>query len=83
MIQTAFFLQAALNMAMRVIAYTVKDQGILVVNICPGWVKTDMGSELAHLEVEESISSMLKTFPLLNESNHAALLDRNGKTVPF
>ncbi|GFY52168.1 c-factor [Trichonephila inaurata madagascariensis] len=75
--------KAALNMAMRVIANTVKDQGILVVNICPGWVKTDMGSERAHLEVEESINSMLKTFSLLNESHHAALLDRNGKTVPF
>ncbi|GFT14313.1 c-factor [Nephila pilipes] len=71
--------KAALNMAMRAIACTVKDQGILVVNITPGWVKTDMGSERAQLEVADSVSTMLRTFPLLNESHHGAFLDRNGK----
>ncbi|GFR23950.1 uncharacterized protein TNCT_441681 [Trichonephila clavata] len=75
--------KAALNMAMRVVALTVKERGILVVNMCPGWVKTDMGSERAELEVTESISSILKTLSQLNESQHGAFLDRNGKTIPF
>ncbi|GFS60262.1 c-factor [Trichonephila inaurata madagascariensis] len=42
--------KAALNMAMRVVALTVKEKGVLVVNMCPGWVKTDMGSERAEIE---------------------------------
>ncbi|GFR18843.1 uncharacterized protein TNCT_284321 [Trichonephila clavata] len=75
--------KAALNMAMRVVALTVKGTGILVVNMCPGWVKTDMGTERAYLELTESISSMLKTLPQLNESHHGTFLDRNGKTIPF
>ncbi|GBM19233.1 C-factor [Araneus ventricosus] len=75
--------KTALNMAMRVIAFTVKDQGILIVNMCPGWVKTDMGSQEAQLTTEESISAMLKTLSQLNESHHGTFLDRNGKTILF
>ncbi|GBL99083.1 C-factor [Araneus ventricosus] len=75
--------KAALNMAMRVAAMTIQDQGILIVNICPGWVKTDMGSNKADLEVEESISSMLGVLSQLNESHHGAFLDRDGTPMPF
>ncbi|GFS78785.1 c-factor [Nephila pilipes] len=75
--------KAALNMAMRVVALTVKDQGVLVVNMCPGWVKTDMGTESADLEASESISAMMKTLSQLDESHHGAFLDRNGKTIHF
>ncbi|XP_055953219.1 C-factor-like [Argiope bruennichi] len=75
--------KTALNMAMRVIALTIKGQGILVVNMCPGWVKTDMGTDQATLEPSESISAMLKTFSNLNESHHGTFLDRNGNSIPF
>ncbi|KAF8771283.1 C-factor-like [Argiope bruennichi] len=75
--------KASLNMAMKVVALTVKDQGILVVNMCPGWVKTDMGTDFAQLTLSESISSILKTLPQLNESHHGAFLDRNGKVIPY
>ncbi|CAL1296321.1 unnamed protein product [Larinioides sclopetarius] len=75
--------KTALNMAMRVAALTIKDQDVLVVNMCPGWVKTDMGSDQAMLEPSESISSMLNTFPNLNESHHGTFLDRNGKTILY
>ncbi|GIX78892.1 uncharacterized protein CEXT_500491 [Caerostris extrusa] len=75
--------KAALNMAMQVIARTVKDQGILVVNICPGWVKTDMGTSQAMLEVTESISAIIETLKRLNETHHGSFLDRNGNVIPF
>ncbi|GFS88353.1 c-factor [Nephila pilipes] len=76
--------KAALNMAMRVIAANVKDKGILIVNMCPGWVKTDMGGrELAQLEPHESIANMLKTLPTLNESHQGTYLDRLGNPIPF
>ncbi|GFS93666.1 uncharacterized protein NPIL_176161 [Nephila pilipes] len=75
--------KAALNMAMKVVALTVKEKGVLVVNMCPGWVKTDMGSERADLEVTDSISTMLKTLSQLDESHHGAFLDRKGETIPF
>ncbi|CAL1294619.1 unnamed protein product [Larinioides sclopetarius] len=75
--------KAALNMAMKVVALTLIGQGILVVNMCPGWVKTDMGTDQAQLTLSESISAMLKTLFQLNESHHGAFLDRNGKPIPY
>ncbi|GFW53220.1 uncharacterized oxidoreductase C663.06c [Trichonephila clavipes] len=76
--------KAALNIIMRSIAATIKDKGILVVNMCPGWVKTDMGGrDLAQLEPHESITTMLQTLPTLNESHHGAYMDRLGTPIPF
>ncbi|GFW53233.1 c-factor [Trichonephila clavipes] len=76
--------KAALNMAMRIIAANVKDKGILVVNMCPGWVKTDMGGkDRAELEPHESIANMLQTLPTLSESHHGTYMDRLGKPIPF
>ncbi|CAL1296314.1 unnamed protein product [Larinioides sclopetarius] len=75
--------KAALNMAMKVISLTIKDQGVLVVNMCPGWVKTDLGSAAAELEVSESVSAMMNTLSRLNESHHGTFIDRNGKTIPY
>ncbi|GBM11982.1 C-factor [Araneus ventricosus] len=75
--------KAALNMAMRIISITIKDQGILIVSMCPGWVKTDMGSDRAALTVEESVSAMLKTLSQLNEEHHGTFMDRNGVIAEF
>ncbi|CAL1300394.1 unnamed protein product, partial [Larinioides sclopetarius] len=76
--------KAALNMVMRVAAAKVKDKGILIVMMCPGWVKTDMGGrEQAVLEPEESIADMLKSFSTLNESHHGTYMDRLATPYPF
>ncbi|GBM26210.1 putative oxidoreductase C663.06c [Araneus ventricosus] len=75
--------KAALNMAMKVISLTIKDQGILVVNMCPGWVKTDLGSAAAELEIPESVSAMMNTLSRLNESHYGTFMDRNGETIPY
>ncbi|XP_055952669.1 C-factor-like [Argiope bruennichi] len=75
--------KAALNMAMRVIATSVKDKGILVILMCPGWVRTPMGTQKAVLEPEESIGTMIKTLPKLNESHHGVFIDRTGNPYPY
>ncbi|GBM26205.1 C-factor [Araneus ventricosus] len=75
--------KAALNMAMRVVALTVKDQGVLIANMCPGWVKTDMGTEDGILELPESVSAMMETLSRLDESHHGTFVNRNGETIPF
>ncbi|GIY63239.1 c-factor [Caerostris darwini] len=75
--------KTALNMAMRVAALSVKDHGILVVNMCPGWVKTDMGTDRAMIEVSESVSDMMKMLPQLNVTHQGAFLDRHGNTIPY
>lgn len=75
--------KAGLNMSGRIIAACVKDQGILVVNMCPGWVKTDMGSDRADLEVNESVSAMMNTLPKLDETHHGQFMDRDGKLYEY
>ena len=39
--------KAALNMYTRTLAFRLKDKGIVVSSIDPGWVKTDMGMSVA------------------------------------
>ncbi|KFM72224.1 putative oxidoreductase, partial [Stegodyphus mimosarum] len=75
--------KAGLNMAMRCFAANVKDKGILIVMMCPGWVKTDMGSERGEITVEESISAMLQTLPKLNDTHQGLYMDRFGNGYPF
>ncbi|KAG8198300.1 hypothetical protein JTE90_021554 [Oedothorax gibbosus] len=75
--------KAAVNMAMRIVSRAMKKDGVLNVQICPGWVKTDMGSPAAEIEVPDSIAAMLKTMLTLNENNQGDFLDRNGVPIPF
>ncbi|KAG8192027.1 hypothetical protein JTE90_001752 [Oedothorax gibbosus] len=75
--------KAALNMAMRIIAFQYKDQGILVVQMCPGWVKTDLGTDRGLLEVEDSVASILNTLPTLDESHNGAFINNKGEPIPF
>lgn len=39
--------KAALNMYTRTLAFRLKDQGIIVSSFDPGWVKTEMGYDVA------------------------------------
>ncbi|XP_042906867.1 C-signal [Parasteatoda tepidariorum] len=76
--------KAAFNMAMRVSSLPLKEKGILIVIMCPGWVKTDMGNrDMAELTPEESISAMIKTIESVTEKDHGTFVDRFGKTIPF
>ena len=39
--------KAALNMYTRTLAFRLSDKGIIVSSLDPGWVKTDMGNDVA------------------------------------
>ncbi|HVS28845.1 MAG TPA: SDR family oxidoreductase [Solirubrobacteraceae bacterium] len=57
--------KTALNALTRILAAELADSGILVNSACPGWVRTDMGSEYARLSVEEGADTpvWLATLP--------------------
>jgi NAD(P)-dependent dehydrogenase (short-subunit alcohol dehydrogenase family) len=57
--------KAALNASTRVLSEELKDDNIKVNALCPGWVRTDMGGENAHLSPQQGVDTTvyLSTLP--------------------
>ena len=72
--------KAALNQFTRALAAELKTEGIVVVPITPGWVKTDMGGSKAELSAEESAVSLVRTIRKLGLKQTGQFLDRHGRT---
>lgn len=53
--------KAALNMYTRTLALELKDRGITVSSVHPGWTKTDMGGEEAELTPKQAADGIYKT----------------------
>lgn len=75
--------KAALNMVSRTLAWNVRDRGIAVVMIDPGWVKTDMGGPGAHLEPEESARGLLRVIDGLTLDDTGRFLRYDGSEMPW
>ncbi len=65
--------KAALNALTIQLANTVRDDGILVNSVCPGWVRTRMGGDGAPCTPEQGASGIV----------WAAMLDDPGMTAKF
>ncbi|MCL9683952.1 SDR family oxidoreductase [Legionella maioricensis] len=68
--------KAALNCTMRSFAIDVKDKGIHVMLMHPGWVKTDMGGPDALVDVQTSVAGMLEQAEKELFNSHAEKLHR-------
>lgn len=75
--------KAAVNKLMRGLAAELKPQGVPVLIVHPGWVKTDMGGEGAHLSPEESAAQMLKLIDKLDLSSTGKFLAWNGRELAW
>ncbi|WZH40711.1 short-chain dehydrogenase/reductase SDR [Fusarium acuminatum] len=51
--------KAALNMLTVQYAHELESEHFTVLAVCPGWVKTDLGSEAAHISVEQSVKGLV------------------------
>ncbi|GMR30632.1 hypothetical protein PMAYCL1PPCAC_00827 [Pristionchus mayeri] len=69
--------KAALNMYTKTIGTEWKADGIRATAICPGWVKTEMGTDDAELTVEQSTSSIVSTIFKLGEANSGLFYNHN------
>lgn len=69
--------KAALNMAVAAAQHDYPD--VIMVALCPGWVRTDMGGAGAPLPVEDSVAAMRRTLAGLSAKHRGAFLHHDGR----
>lgn len=75
--------KASLNMLARGFAATAaKDRKITVLNLHPGWVRTDMGGPAAPLSVEDSVRGLADVLETRRSAKHL-YLDYQGHEIPW
>jgi len=75
--------KTGLNMAMKSLSVDLKDTGILIMAMHPGWVKTRMGGPNALIDTETCVSTMIETLQGLTEKDHGTLLRYNNTSIPW
>jgi len=73
----------ALNKFAQCLAEELKPQGIVVIALHPGWVRTDMGGPNAPLSVQESVSGIIATLDALTLGDTGGFVDYQGERVPW
>ena len=71
--------KAALNKALQTLAEDVKDDGIIVCPVHPGWVRTDMGGAQADIEVDESARGIMALAERLSMADSGKFFKWNGE----
>ncbi|ATQ68056.1 MULTISPECIES: SDR family oxidoreductase [Methylosinus] len=75
--------KAALNKIAQGLAHDLERDGIIVVALNPGWVRTDMGGRNAELSVEESASGIVATIDALTPGDSGRFVDYRGEDTPW
>ena len=75
--------KAALNMAWHVLANEVRDQGVTLAVIHPGWVQTDMGGPGATIDAPTSVSGMVAVIDGLGIGQSGGFYRYDGREIPW
>src|SRR5512139_1135092 len=75
--------KASLNMLARGFAATAgKEKNLVVLNLHPGWVRTDMGGPQAPVGVEDSVRGLVDELETRRNSGHW-YVDYQGRELPW
>ena len=74
--------KTALNAVTRQLAAALKDKGISVNSVCPGWVRTDMGGPNAPRSVEEGAAGIV-WLATGAPNDFTGNVVRDGKVIPW
>jgi NAD(P)-dependent dehydrogenase (short-subunit alcohol dehydrogenase family) len=75
--------KAALNMLTRALAFDLRSDGIVVLAMHPGWVRTDMGGSGAPVAPAESAQGIQRVADGLTMSDSGAFYTYQGREVPW
>jgi NAD(P)-dependent dehydrogenase (short-subunit alcohol dehydrogenase family) len=75
--------KAGVNAITKSLALDLRDRGIIVVALSPGWVRTDMGGPDAELEVETSVRGMQRVIEGLRPEDSGKFLSWDGRELPW
>ena len=75
--------KAAVNMVMTCLANELGGDGVKVVLLHPGWVKTDMGGPDAAIDAKESVTGMRAVIAGLKENDSGGFLNYDGTEIPW
>ena len=75
--------KAALNMLTRGLAIDLKDQGVSIISMAPGWTRTTLGGQGGHWSVEESVTAQREIISKVGPAESGQFIDLTGKTVAW
>ena len=75
--------KAALNKLTRGFAATLADRKVTVLNVSPGFVRTDMGGPDAWISVEESSKGVIDLVEAKAGTGQHGFYGHDGKTIPW
>ena len=75
--------KTALNMASVNLAHDLREQGITVLILHPGWVATSMGGPGAPLDVEQSVTGMRRVIAGADLRHSGRLFAYDGSEIPW
>lgn len=75
--------KAALNAVVKGAALRLGPQGVKVLSLHPGWVRTEMGGSGAPLEVGESVHGLRQVIQNATSAQNGLMLDYQGSTIPW
>ena len=68
---------------MKSLSVDLKEFGILILALHPGWVKTRMGGKNAPIETEACVRTMIKTLEGLSEKDHGVFLSYDNTPIQW
>ena len=75
--------KTGLNQVVKSLSVDLKPEGITVVSLHPGWVKTDMGGPNAPVSIDKSIEGMIKVIDRTDINDTGRFLNYDGTELPW
>ncbi|MFC0676512.1 SDR family oxidoreductase [Lysobacter korlensis] len=75
--------KAAQNMATRLLANALRERGIVVLALHPGWVQTEMGGPDAQIPPTQAVEGLLRVIDDAELEQSGRFFDYNGDPMPW